>query len=104
MPEEFRRLIFSDTEVISAVFSQSRKSKDEIPSGTMKFLTIGGDREPFVRFAIETAEGDKPFKFEGPFLAAALIRFCMDKNIPMPQKSRKVIAAKDLRLIMDIKM
>ncbi len=104
MPEEFRRLIFNDREVISAVMEQARKTKDPVPSGKMMFITIGGDKTPFVQFAIETPEGQKTFKYDGPSLAASLIRFCIEQNIPIPQKAQKLVSAKDQRLIMDIKI
>ena len=104
MPEDYRRLLFEDMEVLGAIMEQSRKLKSPIPSGKMKNLTIGGDKDPFIRFLVETEEGDKAFKFDGTTLAAALIRFCIDKKIPMPQKAVKQFSAKDHRMIMDIKI
>lgn len=103
MPEEFRRLIFSDMETVSAVMQQSRRSKDPIPTGKMSFLTIAGDKVPYISFAIDAESGEQRFKIEGNQLAAALIRYCMDNHIPIPQKAQKVVSAKDHQIIMDIR-
>ena len=103
MPEEYRRLVFSDMETVTAVMQQSRRTKDPIPAGKMSYLTIAGDKMPYVSFAIAVEDGEKTFKIEGNVLAAALIRFCIDNRIPIPQKAQKIVSAKDHHIIMDIR-
>jgi hypothetical protein len=103
MPEEYRRLVFSDMEVIAAVKEQSLRSKDPIPTGKLKFLTIDGGSNPYVHFAVDLPEGDKAFRIEGAVLAAALIRYCIDNSIPIPQKAQKLLSSKDHQIVMDIK-
>lgn len=103
MPEEYRRLVFSDMEVISAIKSHSVQTKAPIPTGKLKYLTIDGGADPYVNFAVDLPDGDRTYRVDGAHLGAALIRFCIDNSIPMPQKAQKVISSKDHHIIMDIK-
>lgn len=103
MPEEYRRLVFSDMEVIAAIKAQAVRAKDPIPTGKLKFLTIDGGTAPYVTFAVDLPDGDRTYRVEGAHLGAALIRYCIDNSIPMPQKAHKVISSKDHHIIMDIK-
>jgi len=104
MPTELRHLLFRPAEVVQAVKEYRRRMGHALPSGTivsygpecdssgeiLRFrLTLGPDKAPKRG---ESERGDVVI-IQGPALAAALILYCRDRNIPLAAS-----AGKSLRL------
>lgn len=71
--------------------SLERLRHEKLPNGSVRhveLLTVG--EGVHVRLEIETLTGGvRPFQFDTPFIAAALMRYCMRAGIPLPRRSTK---------------
>ncbi len=103
--KEFRCIVFSDQEAISAVIERRQKQREQLPVGTIQgltFNTVGG-----MSFTLQTMDdyGKKtPVEIAVPEMAAALVNYCLGRRIPMPAGAKKgiEIMGADITLVMTI--
>lgn len=92
MPTEIRRLLFTDVEVARALSEFSLTSSTGGPQGAVLDFKVEGETPLKLRVHMQTREGRQLYHvMEEPFVAAALLAFCMKAKIPIARKSRKVV-------------
>ena len=86
MPGEVRHIIFSEVEVLKALTEYRKRRNKRLPSSEKVEVTIQDKPKIVVNLAIVPEGKQMPleFVFEGEELAAALIMFCIGRNIPLP--------------------
>jgi len=95
VPTEFRRITFSDSELTEAIDRFAKATRYPMPPGKITECRI----ETKVGLALvvtvnHMAEGSvNTVRFDQPSLAAALIRFCIEKKIPIPKSAEKSVEA-----------
>ncbi len=103
--KEFRCIVFSDQEAISAVIERRQKQREQLPVGTIAGLTYNIQGAP--GFTLQTIDdyGKKtPVEIAIPEMAAALVNYCLGRRIPMPAGAKKAIEimGTDITLVMTI--
>ncbi len=103
--KEFRCIVFSDQEAISAVIERRQKQREQLPVGTILGLTFNTDAEK--GFTLQTVDdyGKKnPVQIAIPEMAAALVNYCLGRRIPMPAGAKKAIEVMgaDITLVLTI--
>jgi hypothetical protein len=93
MPTELRKIVFSNSELIDAIEGFARHTKKSMPAGKVVGCRVDGkDRITIALSVHHPAEGSKhTVTFDHASIAAALIRFCMEKKIPMPRTAEKSV-------------
>lgn len=103
--KEFRCIVFSDQEAISAIIERRQKQREQLPVGTIQGLTFKA--EAGMGFTLQTIDdyGKKtPVEIAVPEMAAALVSYCLGRRIPMPAGAKKAIEimGSDITLVMTI--
>lgn len=91
MPTETRQLIFSDEELIAALTSHNRMAVDKLFIGRIVSCEMQPGDQLRVRLTIrhETMNNDYDMTFGTDVIGAALIRYCLEINIPLPRRAQK---------------
>ena len=107
--KEFRCIVFSDQEAISAVIERRQKQREQLPVGTILGLSHTGRNAASggVGFTLQTVDdyGKKtPGEITMAEMAAALVNYCLGRRIPMPASAKKGIEVmgNDITLVMTI--
>ena len=103
--KEFRCIVFSDQEAISAVIERRQTQREQLPVGTIQGLSF--NTEGGRGFTLQTMDdyGKKtPVEIAIPEMAAALVNYCLGRRIPMPAGAKKGIEVigSDITLVMTI--
>jgi hypothetical protein len=91
MPTEIRQLLFSDEELIAALISHNRMAVDKLFVGRIISCSLLPGEALTVRLTIrhETTNNDYDMNFSSDVIGAALIRYCLEINIPLPRRAQK---------------
>jgi len=104
VPLEYRQIVFSSTEVLSAVREHRKRQRNPLPAGSIARCEIRG--EPAVGIELEIADdktgGRQTIRVDGEALAAALILYCIDHKIPTPVDATKRIVLSEKGLTLSI--
>lgn len=92
MPTELRKLVFSKQELEAAIIAHNRSAAEKLPSGPVTKCEVQKP-DDVIKVALEvtdqrTGETHK-IDLNSAYLAAALLRFCIEKKIPLPRDSSK---------------
>lgn len=95
--KELRCLVFTDQEVVNAVFDRRRKRAESSPAGMVTGVTFhqppagqGSGVEAIVHMTDDYGD-DRTMTVNETELAAALVHHCMNRKIPLPVDSDKCI-------------
>ncbi len=93
MPSEFRRVMFTNNELIEAIHEYNEISQDKLPPGVILTCTPVSEAEVAVRLEMVDQRSDETHVVElsPEVLGAALLRYCMMHRIPMPKSATKSI-------------
>ncbi len=93
MPSEFRRVMFTNNELIEAIHDYNEISQDKLPPGIILTCTPVSEAEVAVRLELVDQRSDEMHVVElsPEVLGAALLRYCMKHRIPMPKSATKSI-------------
>ncbi len=93
MPSEFRRVMFTNNELIEAIHEYNEISQDKLPPGIILTCTPVSEAEVAVRLEMVNQRSDETHVVElsPEVLGAALRRHCMKHRIPMPKSATKSI-------------
>ncbi len=93
MPSEFRRIMFTNNELIEAIHDYNGISQDKLPPGTILTCTPISEADVAVRLEMVDQRSDETHAVElsPEVLGAALLRYCMKHRIPMPKSATKSI-------------
>ena len=105
--KEFRCIVFSDQEAISAIIERRQKQREQLPVGTILGLSHTKSDSAGVGFTLQTVDdyGKKtPVEIAMAEMAAALVNYCLGRRIPMPASAKKGIEVmgSDITLVMTI--
>ena len=93
MPTEFRHIIFTQDETISAIVEYRRRMSNPLRPGHVTRYDLAS--EPDIRIDLEitpdTEQKRRRMVVPRDDLATALIMYCIDHRIPMPVKSTKFL-------------
>ena len=93
MPSEFRRVTFTNNELIEAIHDHNQVSRDKLPAGMIVSCKPVSEPDVAVRLdLVDQASGETRLAYLSPeVVAAVLLRYCMKRRIPMPRKAAKPI-------------
>ncbi len=93
MRSEFRRIMFTNNELIEAIHDYNEISRDKLPPGIVPTCTPVSRAEVAVRLEPVDQRGDETHVVElsPEVLGAALLRYGMKHRIPMPKSVTKSI-------------
>lgn len=97
MPSELRKVVFSKDEVWKAVVSHCMRAAIHMPNAPLEDVVVPSNFEPAVEmlFAGDQKGYFRKVKLGLPEVAAALIRFCREQNVPLPKNGKKVLKPSD---------
>src|ERR1043166_2502669 len=105
MPTEFRRIVFSNAEFHEAIITYPGEGKTALGTGSVRsarFADENRDRLIVVmhdRPSVEPQERTLPT----PFVAAALLRYCIAKRIPIQRSAQKSITVSGDNIALDLR-
>lgn len=96
---EVRCVIFEDREVLAAVVASRRARNQPMPPGFVNRITLHEDEIVHATFDISADDGRNIRLAIGETeLAAALIRYLLERNVPVPAKLRKMLIVTERQL------
>jgi hypothetical protein len=98
MITEFRRLVFSSSDLIDAIKAFDTQKAPKLPDGDIVGVTIVGESD--LRARIEMANirsglENQEIEVEANYLAAAMLLRCMQCGIPIPKSAVKTLERVD---------
>ncbi|MFQ5954006.1 MAG: hypothetical protein ACE5JZ_02970 [Kiloniellales bacterium] len=93
MPTELRRLIFARDELAKAIANYHGVAKDCMPDGHIVFCKVVQDSELHVTVKIlpEGESNIQTLRMGVDVIGPALMKHCLDNNIPIPRNAEKSI-------------
>jgi hypothetical protein len=90
--KELRCLVFTDQEVVKAVLDRRRRMREPLPSGTVGKVTYRTAHGVETHIQVTGDEGDdRSMTLHEAEVAAALVAYCMNRKIPLPVDSDKML-------------
>lgn len=92
--KEFRCIIFSEQEVLTAIVDRRRRAREQLPFGTIQGVTYDAKDKNMVITCVHIVDdyGNlQTVTVRTAELAAALVEYCLNRKIPMPTGSSKWI-------------
>ncbi|MFM2043252.1 MAG: hypothetical protein RLY86_1828 [Pseudomonadota bacterium] len=87
--KELRCIVFTDREVVAAITDRRRRINEPLPPGGFQSVALSGENGD-VSLSLASAEGTVTAIGEQE-LQAALVAYCMAKNIPLPVDAEKIV-------------
>lgn len=103
MPTELRRLVFSNIELLEAILLHNAVAKQKLPRGALSLSKIEHDPRVSVTLQI-VGETTQTIRVSAEWIAAALLRYCMVKHVPVPRLSTKSLQVNGDNLCLVIEM
>ncbi len=106
MAKELRVITFNEAEVIEALLDFSVATGRALPKGHVSGISpLDGD-QPKIALRISGAQAgnDAQAHFYDQELAAALIRLCEKKRIPVPRRGEKAVTTGDNSVALTIRL
>jgi hypothetical protein len=106
MPSEFRQILFSNNELIEALYEYNQAAEVKLPQGTIVSCTPVAEAKVAVRLELANqASGETQVASLAPELvAAALLRYCIQHRIPMPKGAAKSIQAHGAEISLNVRI
>ena len=87
--KELRCIVFTDREVVAAITDRRRRINEPLPPGGFQTIALSGENG---EVAITLSAADATVTTIGEQeLQAALVAYCMAKNIPLPVDAEKIV-------------
>jgi hypothetical protein len=93
VPSEYRQVLFSNNEVIEALYEHNRVAVSKLPKGIIVSCTPVAEVDVAVRLELADQESGETHvaSLSPELVCAALLRYCMKLHIPMPKSAAKSI-------------
>lgn len=106
MPSEIRYIFFSELEVRRALVKYAHLKKKTIRFEHIAEVVYGGESKVTVRLMLKHPEDDQlvPVEFSNADLGAAVIIFCRDTYVPLPNGAIKTLHAEGDTLALSVMM
>lgn len=94
MSRELRKLSFSPDELQAALFNNWLHNQQPVPRGTCERLELIGTGEVVARIPYRKADDNRlhVWNVSHAEVAAALIRLCLQRSIPLPRTAKKSLS------------
>ena len=105
MPDEFRRLTFSNAELKDAVRDNPERKEENVPSGDVTNVHSVRQGEDFlfeVTYFDFAKHKEVQIRIDEDEALAAVIHFCLARGIPLPRASRKMLRVIDQKFCLDV--
>lgn len=90
--KELRCLVFTEQEVVNAVLDRRRRVREPLPTGTVtKVVHTDGDSVDTVLTITHDDGKTEDLLLPETEVAAALVAYCMNRRIPLPVASDKML-------------
>ena len=92
MPSEYREVRLSDIELIEAFLSYRRVTPTFLPEGQIIHCQSKGEvTSVTVKMCYGTTEQNATFEIDDGAVTQAMIRFCVENNVCLPEKGKKTV-------------
>lgn len=89
---ELRCLVFTEQEVVKAIFDRRRRMNEPVPTGTVdKVVYMDGDSVDTELSIVHDDGTRESLTLPETEVAAALVGHCMNRRIPLPVASDKML-------------
>ncbi|NNE82914.1 MAG: hypothetical protein HKN28_02985 [Alphaproteobacteria bacterium] len=98
MVAEYRRLLFSSSELESAIVAFNREKSRKLPVGDIAVIEIVDEPNLRARIRIGNAydsSQDQEVDLEAEYLVAAMLYHCRQQQIPVPKSPKKIVKRSD---------
>ncbi|TWB58668.1 hypothetical protein FBZ92_109159 [Nitrospirillum viridazoti] len=89
--KELRCIVFTDREVVSAITERRRKLNDAFPDGDVTSLEYTINRGVSARLSVTLNGAANDVTIPEQELQAALVGYCMSRNVPLPVVADKAL-------------
>lgn len=90
--KELRCLVFTEQEVVNAVLDRRRRVREALPTGTVtKVVHTDGDSVDTLLTITDDDGKAEELLLPETEVAAALVAYCMNRRIPLPVASDKML-------------
>ncbi len=89
--QEVRLIGFNERELVEALVTLMRRRREPLPSGEVADVIL---REGPVGICVTVRDRDgrlSAIRKDGAYLGAALVAYCLDRNVPLPARAHKSI-------------
>ena len=105
MPTEFRRLVFSNAELLVAIVTYPGEGKTALGMGALRSVRFADENRD--RLVVGMHDASTPELQERtlttPFVAAALLRYCIAKRIPIQRSAQKSLTVSGDNIALDLR-
>jgi hypothetical protein len=104
MPDEFRRLTFSNAELKDAVHDNPDRKEKNVPTGDVTDVTSVRPKDNFlfeITYFDFAKHKERKIRIDEDEALAAVITYCKARGIPLPRASRKVIRVINQKFCLD---
>jgi hypothetical protein len=106
VPSEFRQILFTNNEVIEALYEYNQVVRGKLPPGMIVSCTPVAEEKVAVRLKLvdQASGGAKVASLAPELVAAALLRYCFNHYIPIPRNAAKSIQVHGDRISLDVRI
>ncbi len=106
MPSEFRQILFSNKELIDALYEYDRAAQTKLLQGDILSCTPVQEGKVAVRLQLtDMVSGEaKVASLTSEMVAAVLLRYCIKHGIPIPRIADKSIQVHDDLISLDVRI
>ena len=106
MPSEYRQILFSNRELIDALYEYDRAARTKLLQGDILSCTpVGEDKEAVRLQLMDSVSGEAQVaSLSSELVAAVLLRYCIKHRIPIPKNAAKSIQIHDDQISLDVRI
>lgn len=106
MPSEFRQILFSNEELIEALYEFSQSTQTKLPPGKIvSCIPVVEDKVAVRLQLLDRASGEtQAASLSSELVAAVLLRYCIKNSIPMPRAGTKAIQVHGDQISLDVRI
>ncbi len=104
MPTEVRRITFKTGELAEALGTASELSATETAAAALSFVQGAGGTAALKLTAGEESAGGRTIEIAIDEVGSALVKYCLDHGIPIPQQASRSLSINDGKLALYIHM
>ncbi len=104
MLTEIRKLIFPDDDLITGIVDHMRATSKTLPRGAMTSLEIVKSPDLHVVLNVHDVANDESHSFpvDSDNLVRVMVRYCINKKIPIPKNAKKSVEEINGRMVLSI--
>jgi hypothetical protein len=105
MPTEFRRIVFSNAEFQEAIVTYPGEGKTALGTGSVRSVRFADEKRERLVVGMHDALNADPQErtLATPFVAAALLRYCITKHIPIQRSAQKSLTVSGDNIALDLR-